>query len=145
MRTLNVILVIGLTGPALFAQQKPLPLVDTHLHALAADAQEPPPVAMCPPFPEMPLRDAKDEWRQVILAWQKNPPRLDPVWSPASDEELMNQTLDILKRRNIIAVVSGPLEMVRRWRDAAPDRLIPGLVCSIRAEKPVAGHAQPPP
>jgi hypothetical protein len=40
----------------------------------------------------------------------KNPRCADPVWSPKTDDEVMTQTLDVMKRRNIFGVVSGPAE-----------------------------------
>ncbi len=40
----------------------------------------------------------------------------DPIWSPTTDDEVMRKTLEILERRNIIGVTSGPL--VDRYRSA---------------------------
>ena len=64
----------------------------------------------------------------------KKPPCADPVWSPETDDALMNETFEILRRRNIIGVLSAgdelpddPMGRVTRWRDAAPDRVIPAL------------------
>ena len=37
----------------------------------------------------------------------------------------MQRTLEIMKRRNVIGVTSGP--RLGRWREAAPDRIIPSL------------------
>jgi predicted TIM-barrel fold metal-dependent hydrolase len=125
MRILLTILVASV-GTVLFGQQSPLPIVDMHVHAQAADAQGPPPLAVCIPFQGI-VRDAKEDWARVFLALQKKPPCSDPVWSPATDNALMNETLDVLKRRNIIGVVGGSLDRIRQWRDAAPDRVIPAL------------------
>lgn len=136
MRTLLTILAMVSSETLLFAQQRPLPVLDMHVHAMAADAQGPPPLGMCTPFPELTLGDARDNWGRIFIALQKSPPCRDPVWSPTSDQELMNQTLDILRRGNIFAVVSGPLDMVRRWREAAPDRLIPGLSIQLGPNAP---------
>ena len=48
--------------------------------------------------------------------------------APASDDEVMRQTFAIFKRFNIIkAFTSGPLEYIRRWTAANPDRIIPSL------------------
>ncbi|MBZ5536262.1 MAG: amidohydrolase family protein [Acidobacteriia bacterium] len=131
MRTLITVLIIELTATVIMAQQPPPPVIDMHLHALPANSQGPPPLALCVPFRDIPMRDAKDEWPRVFGAFLKNPQCPDPMWSPTSDEEVMTQTLEILKRRNIIGVASGPLELVRRWRAAAPDRVIPGLMFQL--------------
>ena len=48
--------------------------------------------------------------------------------APKTDDELMRQTLAALERHNIRAVTSGDtgsLEVVGRWREAAPYRIIP--------------------
>lgn len=37
----------------------------------------------------------------------------------------MEATIELLERRNIVAVLSGPVERVREWVAAAPDRFIP--------------------
>lgn len=50
--------------------------------------------------------------------------------APKTDEELMQQTLAALEHHNIRAVTSGDsgsLELVQRWREAAPDRIIPAI------------------
>jgi predicted TIM-barrel fold metal-dependent hydrolase len=39
----------------------------------------------------------------------------------------MEETIAVLKRRNVIGVLSGTTERVQEWTQAAPDRFIPGL------------------
>ena len=123
-------LIILLFATSLQAQDR-LPIIDVHLHALAADAQGPPPLAMCTPFVDMPTWDGPGPYGATFMMFMKNPPCDDPVWSPETDEEVMEQSLEILERRNIIAVVSGSLERVATWRAGAPDRLIPGLSFNV--------------
>ena len=127
MRTLVLlpVLLFSIAVPA--ASQERLPILDVHLHALAADAQGPPPLAMCTPIDRMPAWDPERPYAEVFMALLKAPPCPDPIWSPTTDEEVMTQTLEILERRNIIAVVSGPSGLVEAWRAEAPERLIPGL------------------
>jgi predicted TIM-barrel fold metal-dependent hydrolase len=48
-----------------------------------------------------------------------------PIPTAASDEANQRETLALLEHHNIIAVTTGPLERVRAWRAAAPDRIIP--------------------
>jgi predicted TIM-barrel fold metal-dependent hydrolase len=105
-----------------------LPVIDMHLHAFAADANGPPPMALCVPVvPHMPPWDPKEPWGQVFMRTMKNPPCPDPVWSPTTDEALMNETLTAMDRRNVIGVLSGTPERVRQWRAAAPGRFIPSV------------------
>jgi len=128
MRVLVATLLV-FTGGIGCTERPPLPIIDMHLHAQAADFNGPPPMAVCTPFPSW-TRDAKDDWATVFMAMQKKPPCPDPVWSPMTDDGVMNDTLEILRRRNIIGVVSGAsdtMDRVARWRAAAPDRVIPAL------------------
>jgi predicted TIM-barrel fold metal-dependent hydrolase len=57
-----------------------------------------------------------------------------------TDEELKNITIEILKRRNIIAVTSGTSSVVESWRQTAPDRIIPSLSFPLRTEE-ISGGA----
>lgn len=54
-----------------------------------------------------------------------------PLASATTDDELLQQTMDVLRRRNIYAVTSGPWEWVQRWYTAAPDRIIRGLAFHV--------------
>jgi predicted TIM-barrel fold metal-dependent hydrolase len=119
-------ILLGFVAFPAFAQER-APIIDMHLHASSATANGPPPLGLCVPFPEMPLRDPKRPWGDTWIEWQKNPPCRDPVWSSSSDNALKEETIAVLRRRNIIGVLSGSLQRVQQWRDAAPDRFIPGL------------------
>lgn len=113
--------------------QTPPPIIDMHLHALPADAQGPPPLAMCTPIPAMGTTTG-EAWPETFMAVMKDPRCEDPVWSPETDEEVMRRSLDILERRNIYAVTSGSATRVARWSEAAPDRIIPALVLNVASE-----------
>jgi len=47
------------------------------------------------------------------------------VPAAASDEANLREALASLRRHNIYAVTTGPLDLVRQWHKAAPDRVIP--------------------
>jgi hypothetical protein len=64
MRIFTAVAVVALAGSAVAGTQPPPPVMDVHLHALPADAQGPPPLAMCTP----------------LRAW--------PVWDPATPYQL---------------------------------------------------------
>jgi hypothetical protein len=106
------------------AAQQREPIIDVHMHALAADAQGPPPLAMCTPFPEYPAWDPATPYRDLFLAKFKNPACADPIWSPATDDEVMNRTLAIMERRNIVGVLSGPAARVAASVKVNPRRFI---------------------
>ncbi len=101
-------------------------VIDAHLHALPASWNGPPPVPMC-------------MGTAVFLSWDGSgtPDPTDlmscdaPVMSAATDEELMARTLEIMERENVIGIASGPLAFVERWRQAAPDRIVPGVLTSF--------------
>lgn len=120
----------GLVGPAsTIADQREVspPIIDMHLHALTAAENGPPPVGICAPGVEFPTYDPARSSIEQFLEWQKDPPCENPVWSPESDEGLMRETLEILERRNIYAITSGHADLVARWQEASPKRIIPSL------------------
>ena len=119
------------------AQPRGEPVIDMHLHANAADSQGPPPLAVCTPF-FVGSHDPREEWAKAFLALAKKPPCSDPVWSPATDEGVMSETLAVMKRRNIIGVLSGSAARVKHWRALAPDRIIPGLTFHVSPNAPTA-------
>lgn len=125
MRPFLASLLLLFPAPAWAA--RPDPVIDMHMHALAADEQGPPPMGMCTPFDEFPAWDQRRPWPDVFLERFKHPACKDPVWSPATDEALMRETLAAMERRNIYGVLSGTAERVAQWRKAAPSRFWPGL------------------
>lgn len=110
--------------PVTAAGQVPPPIIDVHLHAQSADAQGPPPLGMCLPLTSYGAASSGSSWGSEFLAGQKNPPCPDPVWSAETDGSLMEETLAILERRNIIGVTSGLHR--DEWQGRAPTRIIPG-------------------
>lgn len=131
------LLALGLfAAPLQLAAQERLPIIDMHLHALAADAQGPPPVAICVPIEPFPAWDPAQPYATTFMAMLKKPPCADPVSSPATDQDLMRQTLEVMERLNVIGVVSGTSERVSTWRAAAPRRFVPALQLQIDSATP---------
>lgn len=112
--------------------QEPAPVFDVHLHALAADQQGPPPLAICTPWEQFPAWDPAEPYGATFMAMMKNPPCDDPVWSPMSDAALRDQTIDVLERRNVYGVLSGTPERVAEWMEAAPGRFLAGHGFQLR-------------
>jgi uncharacterized protein len=125
----SLLLAVGVTAGCREAtgDPPPLPIIDMHLHAHAADRQGPPPRAICAPFVQFPAWDPAQRWGAVFSAMQQDPPCEAPLWSPMTDDALRDGTLEVLRRRNIVGVLSGPPDRVDEWRAAAPGRIIPGL------------------
>lgn len=134
MKSAIIILVIMLAITA--HADSELPVIDMHLHALAADAQGPPPLAMCTPMAEFPAWDPAIPYGATFMAMFKNPACEDPVWSPLTDEDLMNETIAAMERRNIYGVLSGTSERVADWMSAAPGRFYAGLGFRLTDESP---------
>ena len=128
--------ILSLVAAVLLSVQTPNappPIIDMHLHANGAADNGPPPVAVCTPL-ELPVWDQREEYGAVFLRFAKKPPCRDPVWSPATDDALMRETIAAMERRNVIGVLSGSPERVARWRKAAPGRFLPGLNFRLQPE-----------
>jgi uncharacterized protein len=98
---LVLVLVLLLAPPRAQAQQRP-PILDMLLHAAPANALGDPPRATCTPMPA-PAWDPGRPSRELHRCLAKEPPCPDPVWSPMTDEEVMNQTIEVMERLNIIS------------------------------------------
>lgn len=126
MRKLNLMAAVLLAGWTNGAIAR-APVIDMHVHALAANDQGPPPLAMCTPMNPMPTWDPAKPALQNFIGPFKQPACADPIWSPVSDAELMKRTLAVMERNNVYGVVSGRFRLVSEWRKASPDRVIPSL------------------
>jgi len=101
------------------AQEPPLPIIDMHMHAKGATDFGPPPRPLCIP----------------VTFYAPDHRCTNPILSPLTDEAMIEQTVQILERRNIIGVLSGYLlEKVRRFQEAAPGRFIPAYQLSLARE-----------
>lgn len=120
------VLLLALLPSICFSQEK-LPILDVHLHAMPADAYGPPPLGLCAPFSEFPTWDPSTPFPKFFFGMFKQPPCDDPVWSPETDEEVMNHTIAMMEKYNIIGVVNGSVDLLEEWKQASPDRFITGL------------------
>jgi predicted TIM-barrel fold metal-dependent hydrolase len=114
------------------------PILDMHMHALAADAQGPPPLGMCTPLRGLPAWDQRGPYPDQFFERFRHPPCPDPVWSPMTDDEVRSRTLAVMDRLNVIGVLSGPAERVEAWRRTRPERFIPALEFALEPELTVA-------
>jgi len=135
MKIKLLVLVLALCSLAVYGQQK-LPIIDMQLHAHPANGQGPPPVAICTPIFPMPVWDPSEPYSDVFLRMLKEPPCDNPVWSPLTDDDLMNETFDVLEKWNIYGVLSGTADRVAKWRLLNPDRLYPAIEMAVGPEAP---------
>lgn len=119
---------------SLAAQDVRAPILDVHLHAQRATDQGPPPLAFCLPMTAWPTVERGSDWPQAFLDHQKRPPCSDPIWSAESDSELMERTLAIMERYNVIGVTSGA--RLAEWQAAGGARIIPGILFGGGANAP---------
>ena len=103
------------------AQQDALPIIDMHMHAKAAGDFGPPPIALCIP---------------LTLYGVVDPQCPEPILSPATDEAMIEQTVEIIERRNVIGVLSGrTLEKIGPFKRAVPSRFIPAYQLNLGREE----------
>ena len=110
MRSCGFLLSLLLLIPIAACVPKRLPILDMHLHAMAADSQGPPPLGLCVPFEEFPPWEQRAPYSDQFLSLLKSPPCPRPIWSSLGDAALRKETLAVMERRNIIGVVSGSAE-----------------------------------
>lgn len=107
-----------------------LPVLDMHLHALRAADQGPPPLAMCTPV-ELPVWDPAEGYEKTYMRMLKEPSCDDPIWSPQSDDEVRERTLEVMRRNNVYGVLSGSEEKVDEWMAEERVRFLPGLALQV--------------
>jgi len=121
--------VVGL-GSSAAAQDAPKqrpPIIDMHLHALPAKGWPGGPSFICPGS-DFAAYDPSGKWDPDHW-WASCP---NPLYPAASDEELLREILAVMDRYNVVlAATSGPLEYVRRYRQAAPRRILPALNTAV--------------
>jgi predicted TIM-barrel fold metal-dependent hydrolase len=119
------------------AQKKSrMPIIDMHLHALAAEDQGPPPLYVGAPFDQFGAHDPKNDYGQTFIQasktgqWAKH-----NSLSPLTDDSLRIQTLRVLKEYNVYAVTSGDISFVRKWHQQDSNRIINAIYWDFSAAK----------
>src|ERR1700761_697421 len=100
-------------------------IIDMHLHALPADGIGPPPVAICAPAETFPVWDARGGKRGSQNCQHS-------LTSPMTEAELMKRTLQLLREYNVWAVTSGSVELLKDWKQAGGDRILPATWFEMR-------------
>jgi uncharacterized protein len=102
------------------------PIIDMHLHALSIESfvtlAGPPPIPHCIPMTDYLIPQNGQDWSSIVHSRKLS---CRAAWSPMTDDEVMQETVAILKRRNVFGVTSGA--HVVRYKQAAPDRIIQAL------------------
>jgi predicted TIM-barrel fold metal-dependent hydrolase len=105
--------------------KRPLPVIDMHLHAIGADDQGPPPVKIGAPFAHFGYAEPNVHYGETLMGALKTGAwNTVSISSPLTDAELKEQTLAVLKERNIYGVLSGDMAKVKQWKATLPNRII---------------------
>jgi predicted TIM-barrel fold metal-dependent hydrolase len=96
------------------------PVIDVHVHAM--DESGPNAVPMCPNTAKFTASDPST--KEGSNGWVQE--ECTPKLYPAAKGAYMKDVLAEMERLNVKAVVFGSPESVKKWKDAAPDRVIPG-------------------
>ena len=114
----------GVRGQPAAARQ---PIIDMHMHAMPADFYGKAPAKMCAPqtFPWVDPRDTTADFMTCVG------PQIE---AGATDDEVVRRTVAVMTEYNITGVISAPLrggvsplDRLKPWQAAAPDRVIPGV------------------
>ena len=118
------------------AQNKNEPIIDMHLHAFPYDTNGPEPMCFCYPISTViPFMDAKQKGIEVFMGKMFKPECEKPIWSAESNEVLFNGILEQLEMYNVIAVTSGSNDIVLKWNQAAPNRILPSVGFHLKQEE----------
>jgi predicted TIM-barrel fold metal-dependent hydrolase len=99
---------------------KAAPVIDVHVHAM--DGNFPGVAPMCPNTSKFTASDPKE--KEAPFGWVAE--ACTPELYPSAPGEYMKDVLAEMERLNVTAVVFGDPKSVQKWKDAAPERIIPG-------------------
>ena len=118
-----VLALILIAAPPAFASPPVAPVIDMHVHAYGLDV--PPGAPACPGdrVPPVPTIDPHEDFDPSAFGSCEN-----PLLAPADELALMEETLAALRGHGVrLAMTEGSPERVARWREAAPDIVLPGM------------------
>ena len=136
LRFTPLMLVVLLLTSGVTPQRKaaPPPIIDMHIHAEPLSEFGGGELSVCPGDQKLvlPTIDPKAPFKiQDLHKCAK------PIKASATDEKLLAETLEAFDRYNIRrAVTAGPIELVSKWYDASPDRIIKALSFADRDPSP---------
>jgi len=129
-----LLLVRAVLASAQSAPVKPPPVIDIHVHTFGGGPGQTP---MCPWPPQFLASDPKTT--ESTNGWS-NQNCVLPLQSSPTPDAYMKAVLADWERLNVTAVVMGDEESVRKWKAAAPGRVIMGTSFS---NSPTAGQYEP--
>lgn len=123
MKRLTMFLLVAGLACSASSQEKRLPIIDMHMHAIPVDTfgrnRE-----FCP----------GDKWKtfpgvdpSAITTQRELEDCPNPLRPPSSDESLLQESISMMERFNMTGVLIGDIENVGEWRSAAPGKFMPSL------------------
>lgn len=107
------------------------PVIDMHIHAEAADSEGPPGQYICTPYPAWkPMDPGRGGVGAYLDSMFGAPDCPRKVKGAMTDDELRGRTIEMLKKYDVYAIAGGGPKTVERWRQEAPDRIMPALGAS---------------
>ena len=113
-------LAVAASASAQGAPTKPPPVIDIHVHTFGGGPGLPP---MCPFPPQFLASDPKT--KEGTIGWSDQNCVL-PLKGAATPDDYMKEVLADYERLNVTAVVMGDEASVKKWKAAAPGRIIMG-------------------
>ncbi|GAB3794923.1 amidohydrolase family protein [Spirosoma humi] len=111
--------------------KRPLPIIDVHVHAMKVNPSFA--VEMCPWFlRDMPGGDPNQQMRAFL-----NTECAEPLQPAKSDQDMQAAILATMERLNMTIVAFGDPVILRKWKKAAPGRVIAGIGVSSPKEMSV--------
>jgi predicted TIM-barrel fold metal-dependent hydrolase len=120
LRCVAMVVIASLPSPAQNTSTRVPPVIDVHVHAM--DGSFPGAAPMCPNTSKFTASDPRD--KEASFGWVQED--CTPKLYPAANGEYMKDVLAEMERLNVTAVVFGDPKSVDKWKEAAPNRVIPG-------------------
>jgi predicted TIM-barrel fold metal-dependent hydrolase len=109
------------------------PVIDMHIHADTADSEGPPPQFICTPYPTWKPMDPGKGGGGVgayVDSMFGAPDCPRKAKSALTDDELRVRTIEQLRKYDVYAIAGGSAQMVERWRQEDPQRILPAVGAS---------------
>ena len=134
--TLEMSAVLCLASTTVVAQQSKdvPPIIDVHLHALHADSFGSPTPSVCSGDKDLAFVPIDPKNGYSLLSTEACSASME---APQTDEQIRRDTFVQLEKYNIVAVTSGSPELVSKWHEISPKRIIPGLAFNLEGASSV--------
>lgn len=110
----------------------PDPIIDMHMHASGAGDIGPPGQYVCAPYDHWPVRDPREPIGVYFKELAVSPDCDRRFKGAATDAELRDRSVEIMRKRNVFGVTSGTADRVQEWRLKGVERIIPALAFGAR-------------